>query len=276
MILFENRTKRSSNVNFYRKVLLVCKKFLIVLILVALLVNYLLSKNASSRSLSIDISGTLHKAVNSSFDYFGNFWSNIIGYFGDVKTLKLENQKLSQKVLQLTQEINDLSVIQDQNQELRKLLNFISGYKAQSITAQLISITTNPEGQYGLINCGKKHSVSLGDTVVCDQGFIGKIIQVGDYYSKVLLITNSKLRIPVRSSSGQKGILKGDPDQPYISYIARPDKVNTDELLFTSLDSANLIADIPIGRIAHMSNKVLVKPNTKLEDLRFISVLKKP
>jgi len=140
----------------------------------------------------------------------------------------------------------------------------------------LISITTNPEGQYGLINCGKKHSVSLGDTVVCDQGFIGKVIQVGDSYSKVLLITNSKLRIPVRSSSGQKGILKGDLDKPYISYIARPDKIQTDELLFTSLDSANLIADIPIGRIVNVSNKVLVKPNTKLEDLRFISVLKKP
>jgi len=276
MILFENRTKRSSNANVYRRVLLVCRKFLILLLLGALLVNYLLSKNASSRSLSIDISGTLHKAVNSSFDYFGDFWGNIIGYFGDVKTLKLENQKLSQKVLQLTQEINDLSVIKDQNQELHKLLNFISGYKAHSITAQLISITTNPEGQYGLINCGKKHSVSLGDTVVCDQGFIGKVIQVGDSYSKVLLITNSKLRIPVRSSSGQKGILKGDLDKPYISYIARPDKIQTDELLFTSLDSANLIADIPIGRIVNVSNKVLVKPNTKLEDLRFISVLKKP
>jgi len=276
MILFENRTKRSSNANVYRRVLLVCRKFLILLLLGALLVNYLLSKNASSRSLSIDISGTLHKAVNSSFDYFRDFWGNIIGYFGDVKTLKLENQKLSQKVLQLTQEINDLSVIKDQNQELHKLLNFISGYKAHSITAQLISITTNPEGQYGLINCGKKHSVSLGDTVVCDQGFIGKVIQVGDSYSKVLLITNSKLRIPVRSSSGQKGILKGDLDKPYISYIARPDKIQTDELLFTSLDSANLIADIPIGRIVNVSNKVLVKPNTKLEDLRFISVLKKP
>jgi len=81
MILFENRTKRSSNANVYRRVLLVCRKFLILLLLGALLVNYLLSKNASSRSLSIDISGTLHKAVNSSFDYFGDFWGNIIGYF---------------------------------------------------------------------------------------------------------------------------------------------------------------------------------------------------
>lgn len=276
MILFENRTKSRSNVNFYRKILLVCKKFLILLLLGALLVNYLLSKNASSKSLSIDISGTLHKAVNSSFDYFGNSWSNITRYFGDVKILKLENQKLSQKVLQLTQEINELAIIQDQNQELRKLLNFVSGYKAQSVTAQLISITTNPEGQYGLINCGKKNLVSLGDTVVCDQGFIGKVVQVGDSYSKVLLITNSKLRIPVRSSSGQKGILKGDPEKPYISYIARPDKVQADELLFTSLDSANLIADIPIGRITTANNKVIVKPNIRLEDLRFISVLKKP
>jgi len=276
MILLENRTKKSSNVNVYRKVLFICKKFLILLLFGALLVNYLLSKNASSRSLSIDISGNLHKAVNSSFDYFSNFWSNIIGYFGDVKDLKLENQHLSQQVLQLTQEINDLSVIKDQNQELRKLLNFVSGYKAQSITAQLISITTNPEGQYGLINCGKKHSVSLGDTVVSDQGFIGKVAQVGDSYSKVLLITNSKLRIPVRSSSGQKGILKGDLYKPYISYIARPDKVQTEELLFTSLDSANLIADVPIGRIISISNKVLVKPNVNIENIRFISVLKKP
>lgn len=276
MILFENRTKRSSKVNFYRKILLTCKKFLILLLLGALLTNYLLSENASSKNLSIDISGTLHKAVSSSFDYLGHFWNNIIHYFGDIKSLKMENQKLSQKVLQLTQEINALAVIKDQNQELHKLLNFVSGYKTQNITAHLISITTNPEGQYGLVNCGKKNSVSLGDTVVCDQGFIGKIVQVGDSYSKVLLITNSKLSIPVRSSSGQKGILKGDPNKPYISYIARPDKVQADELLFTSLDSANLIADIPIGRIINSNNKVLVKLNTRLEDLRFVSILKKP
>ena len=120
--------------------------------------------------------------------------------------LKVKNQKLlSENVL--------LRMVFEENKSLRKILKISQISEKKMIMADAIGYNPINLGQYVVISKGAKAGVIKDLAVVDDNGFlVGKISEVYEQFSKVLLINDSSnlINVIVRNESSSQGIMRGE------------------------------------------------------------------
>lgn len=278
MALFDNRIKTSQSARLYQKAIsLLHKNMLLGLVIFWLIVLKTLKPYTSDNDLLLEGSGGLYSVTNKIAFYFDDGFKSLAKYFASAQaldSLDSENKLLRQEISLLNDKIVDLEVLQQYNVELKRLLNFVSLLEVNYVSARLLSIVDSAQGPYGLISCGKDSGIAVGDMVVSDKGLIGKIAQVSRSFAKVLLVTNSKFRTPIITSSGQKAILVGDQLQPYILYLKNIAEVKIQDLIVTLGDKDSLLVDIPVGKVSNIEDKVYLKFTSDIDNVNFVSVLK--
>lgn len=147
----------------------------------------------------------------------GVFYSvtdSIIGFFGGFTTdaeLEAENNLLREQVIELTAELTELNEIRQENERLRELL----AYKQDN--RKLESITARVTGKYPVqwatvytINAGVSSGVQKDMAVINAQGLIGRVIETGANWARVLAITDSSSGVAgVIERTRDPGIIKG-------------------------------------------------------------------
>jgi rod shape-determining protein MreC len=83
------------------------------------------------------------------------------------------------------------------------------------------------------------------------EGFIGRIIEVGEVSSRVLLITDLNSRIPVMvESTRDRAILAGDnSDEPRLLYLPPAVALSPGDRIVTSGDAGALPPGLPVGTV---------------------------
>jgi rod shape-determining protein MreC len=112
-------------------------------------------------------------------------------------SLQAENQKLRTDNAQLTQWQNALVALQNENRQLRSLLHFKNEPNLAYISARVIADTGVPFVRGLIVTAGKLDGVREGMAAMTGDGLIGRVIEAGDWSSRVLLITDLNSRIPV-------------------------------------------------------------------------------
>ncbi|MFX4941244.1 rod shape-determining protein MreC, partial [Acinetobacter baumannii] len=79
------------------------------------------------------------------------------------------------------------------------------------ITARVVADPGGPFVRTVLTTAGRRHGVRKGQAAMAGPGLIGRVIEVGEWSSRVLLITDLNARIPVvMENSRQRAVLSGD------------------------------------------------------------------
>ncbi len=275
MALFDNRIKTSQSARLYQRAIsLLQKNTLLGLVVFWLIVIKTLNPNTYNNDLLLQVSGGLYSVTNKIAFYLDGGFKSMAKYFASAQALDNENKLLRQEISLLNDKLVDFELIQKYDLELKRLLNFVSLPEVNYVSARLLSIVNSAQGPYGLISCGKDSGIAVGDMVVADKGLIGKIAQVSGSFAKVLLVTNSKFRTPIITSSGQKAILVGDQSQPYILYLKNMAEVKIQDLIVTLGDKDSLLVDIPVGKVSNIEDKVYLKFISDIDNVNFVSVLK--
>lgn len=114
------------------------------------------------------------------------------------QALKVRNRQLEKDNLHLKADRLLLTQLQNENKELRELLNSERQFTNKRMITEVMSLRSDPFTHQLLIDKGALDGVYVGQPVINEQGVVGQVSQVGSTTSRVLLIVDASHGIPVR------------------------------------------------------------------------------
>ena len=127
----------------------------------------------------------------------GDGISDIWQGFSRAEELKKENEELKNKNQELISENNSLKQLREENETLRKALNVGLQERFRLSLAEVVNVDILRD--YIVINKGSQDGLDKGMPVINEQNvLIGKISEVHDNFSRVILISNQDSFFPIR------------------------------------------------------------------------------
>ena len=139
--------------------------------------------------------------------------------------------------------------LQTENNGLRDLLRYKAEPGASYISARVIADTGGPFVRGLIVTAGKLDGVREGMAAMTGDGLIGRVVEAGDWSSRVLLITDFNSRIPVMvEGSGERAVLAGDNTaEPKLLYLPQDIVLNAGSRVVTSGHGGVFPPNLPIG-----------------------------
>jgi rod shape-determining protein MreC len=194
----------------------------------------------------------------------------------DIAFLRSENLKLREEKAHLIEWQNAVVLLEKENRELRALLNFKTEPRASYISARVIADTGGAYTRGLIITAGKSDGVREGMAAMTGEGLIGRVIEVGDWSSRVWLISDLNSRIPVTiAETGDRAILAGDnTTQPKLLFLARDASVSEGAHVITSGHGGVFPPNLPIGILKESSRGAYsVIPSADLGRITYVRLV---
>lgn len=159
-------------------------------------------------------------------------------FFKDLKSLYLENNSLKDKINQLQSQNTELKEIKRENEFLRSYFNLPNEKKYEIYLANIVGKDFQGLDKYFLIDKGKRDNIKKDmPVIVFNNILIGKIDQVFDSSSTVLLITSSNSKIPALiQESRMEGLIQGITrnDRVVMDLVSKEAKAEIGQSVITS------------------------------------------
>lgn len=241
-----------------------------VIALVAIIFSFmgsLLSKNAidSIRYELVDIQNGISRlfarATGKAVEYKESIFR---GSYKNYQRLEQENIKLRYEVARLAQIISE-------SENACKIQNLVNK-NHKSIVGLVVSIMSNSYNSSVIINIGKQDGVEKNDFVINEQGLIGRISDVSERWSNVVLTTDINSHIPVKFfDSGNMAVVHGTNNgQIEVSMKNGDYNIKSGERVVTSGYGGLYAEGIDIGLV---NDHGLIDPCFKVEHLRLVCVV---
>lgn len=190
--------------------------------------------------------------------------------------LQDEIQRLRSNDVRLKEWQNAVIALQNENRELRSLLHFTTEPGLSYISARVIADTGGPFVRGLIVTAGKLDGVREGMAAMTGEGLIGRVIEVGDWSSRVLLITDLNSRIPVTvAGSGDRAILAGDNSpEPKLLYLPEDAALNPGAHVITSGHGGVFPPDLPVGVVGSSERGITtVVPAADLGRINYVRLV---
>jgi rod shape-determining protein MreC len=194
--------------------------------------------------------------------------SKHIKLYEDHAKLKKENSLLKNNILQ--SEYYKL-----ENQQLKKLIDESSNEEVNFLTARVIIDKRSPYLNSFVINSGSNKKIKNSMAVLDDEkNFIGRIVDVNFFSSRVLLISDLNSKIPVIvEPSGAHGILSGRGNRNVsLEYLPENHKTNDGDAVYTSGKEGIFKPGIPVGEVKLTKEKIEVLIYSELDQISFVNI----
>lgn len=172
--------------------------------------------------------------------------------------LLAENTALKARQLFLQAQLQRLIALENENKELRALLQSSPRLQNQRIAiAHLLAVSTETLVSELVLDKGHKAGVYVGQPVLDANGIMGQIIQVGPLTSRLLLISDIRSAVPVQDArNGVRGIVIGQGHLSKLLLTDIPDTVDVKEgdLLVTSGLGGHYPTGYPVGVISQVQH----------------------
>lgn len=250
------------------------------LVALAILGTGLLIMNKTMPQTFGRVRGRALDTITPALDWLGapvRGASAFADWFNSYVGARSKAEKLSVEVarLRLLSETNQN--LSRENQRLKTMLH-MSEPSIQVLGAvRVVGSTSGSMLQSALITAGYKHGVANGQPVRDTEGLIGQVLEVGAVSARVLLVTDTTSRVPVRivrtglpamisgSNSGLLKLLYVDPDNPVV----------TGDMLVTSGQGGLFPPNIPVATVVNITTpEPLARPAARLTGLDYALVLK--
>lgn len=167
--------------------------------------------------------------------------------------------------------------LQAQNNSLRNLLKFTPDPSASFVTAPIIADTSSGFVRSVVILAGAREGVTKGQAAMTGTGLVGRVLEVGNRASRVLLLTDINARIPVLvERTRDQAVLSGDNSPtPELRYLPRDVDIKIGDRIVTSGAGGAFPPGLPVGEVAEVNGgHIRVQPLadlTRLEYLRLVN-----
>ncbi len=175
-------------------------KPLIIMLAAIVLLGILAFVSASDRSVSW-VESALGSIIQPVQTFAAKASDSIIDFFQRVFKTSDADKELEQlqvRMAQLEQAEEENSTLQAENERLKKLLNYVETLDNYDYVTAVV--TGNSQGVWFetfTINAGRNQGIEKDMSVVCADGLIGRIIEVGANWSKVTAIIDPSSEVSV-------------------------------------------------------------------------------
>lgn len=214
-------------------------------------------------------------AVGQPFRFIADGISGMTG----ITQLRAENDRLKAENNRLKEWYQTALLLKAENQSLKDLLNVIPEPEQSYISTRVIGDSGSSYVRSLLIQAGKEDGVVEGQAVMGSQGMIGRIIEVGNRASRILLLNDINSRIPVIiEGTNQKAILAGTNDDFLtLDHLPSDTLIEEGARVVASSHGGMFPQGLPIGKVVKASNgEVLVEPFTDPVNANYVQIIEKP
>jgi rod shape-determining protein MreC len=225
----------------------------------------------------------LQKGISQIADQVGNLSQTA----RDLQELRQRNEELEAENAQLLLEIVRLREIEVEAALQRDLLNFAESHpsfdiQGAHIVGMVIGRDPSNLQRYVTLDVGRKAGVARNMPVVTNRGLVGRISEVGDSWSRVLLITDVSSSVnAITQSTRATGLIQGRPDGlPVMRDIPQGDTISVGDAVFTSGLGGNFPRQILIGQITAVERNdydlyqtAVVQPTVDFSHLEMVLII---
>lgn len=173
-------------------------------------------------------------------------------------TLRRDNQRLTAKNLQLSQQASQVSTLSAENAHLRAILDLTQHASTQSTSAEVQYDMRDPFTQKVVIGRGSQQGIQNGSPVVSEDGMIGQVTRVFAMQSEVTLLTDKDQAVPVEVvRTGLRTVIYGTPNGASLELRFVPisaDLVAGDELVTSGLDGV-YPQGLPVAKVVRVDKQ---------------------
>ena len=187
-----------------------------------------------------------------------------------------ENERLRQENARLLEWQDVARRLEAENAELRDLTKFSPEGAIHYVSAQVIANSGGAFARNVLVSAGSRDGVNRGQAAMTGEGLVGRLTEVGDRASRVLLITDLNSRIPVTiESSHVAAVLAGDnSERPRLMYLPSADAVKVGDRVVTSGEGGVFPPNLPVGVVSVIdSTGPRVEPYVEMSQLGYVLVV---
>ncbi len=194
----------------------------------------------------------------------------------DVAGVREENKKLQQQIMEL-RAWRDLAQQQaDENKTLRGLLKYKDESVVSFLTARVIAEVGGNFNNSVIVTAGSRDGVVKNMIAMGEDGVVGRVIETGEWSSRVLLFNDLNFRLPVMLEGTQlRSILSGEGSGlPKLLFIPPDVDLKIGTRVVTSGHGGLFPPNLPVGIVQERKGQeVLLNPYVKLDRLQVVRLV---
>ena len=222
------------------------------------------------RSFLKDVIYRSSTVVNFPLKTFSNFTvgiKNHLNVYEDYNQLIVENKELKS-------DASKLDFLELENAQLKKIIKEEKNNSFNFLIARVMIDKQSPYLNSFILNIGSNKKIKNGMAVLEGNNFIGRIVDVNFFSSRVLLISDLNSKVPVITEpEGYHAILSGHGEnESVLKYLPNNHKIKDGDKVYTSGKAGVFMPGIPIGKIQVTGKIVKVLPFSKLNQITFVNI----
>ena len=216
------------------------KDFVVLFLVLTASISLILSNNNSS---IINLKTNLNSTISTIF--------SPILWYKNIFSLKGENVILKEKIARLNIENKKLSFYNDENQRLKRMLEYKNSSEFNLKVAKVLNHNLSPNLNSFSLDIGLNENIKSNSPVMDMNGIIGKTYNIDNNKTIIQLITDKNFRISIRIGRNRNlgvfipnyskiGIIEGIP---------KSQEIMIGEIVLTSGISNIYPGNIPIAKV---------------------------
>lgn len=220
---------------------------------------------------------TMQRVTVKPMMEFFNHKKNVQELITRMQGLQAERDKLFAENIELHATL-------DVHNSITELVEFKQRYDVEKAQlTQIIMKHISDEEQFILVDAGSNKGIEKDMVAVCNNCLVGKVSHVWPWYSKIVLITDSRCKVAVYSTDNQAvGIHHGCNQQDYSSleHVSHLSTIDVGELVISSGEGLVFPRGFAVGTVAECNpgqlfHDVTVKPLVDINDIEYCYVVRK-
>ena len=201
------------------------------------------------------------------FDNFADYINKHLNLYSNYDELKKENNELKNN-------ISESDFLEFENAQLRKLIEEQVSSSSDLLSARVMIDKQSPYLNSFIINVGSNKNIKNGMAVLDGKNFVGRIVDVNFFSSRVLLVSDLNSKIPVIiEPSGHHAILSGNgTNKPILEYLPENYTIQDGDKVYTSGKEGIFSPGIPIGKIKIEKEVVKTSLFSDLSQITFVNI----
>jgi len=251
-----------------------------VVLLQVLLLALQIKRDSEGRLIRVWTVGAFspfERAGNHGIGHLRETWRH---YFA-LQNASRENEQLRHENDDLKMQVNQLQSKANEADRLALLLNFHKSHETvPMLGARVIATSAGTASATIMLDRGSKDHIKKNMGVITPEGVVGKIVEVYDNTSEVLLLTDKDSGVGAMLGNSRVQSPVGGAGEPLLvmKYVANDDVVNVGERVVTSGMDKIFPRDLPIGTITDIKpgnpfKSIRIRPSAHLERLEEVIVL---
>jgi len=204
---------------------------------------------------------------SKGFSSVSDYIEEHVNLYNNYSQLKKENEEIKNT-------ISKTDFLKLENTQLRRLIEEQVSSNSNLVSARVMLDKQSPYLNSFIINSGSNKGIKNGMAVLDGKNFIGRIVDVNFFSSRVLLVSDLNSKIPVMiEPSAHHAILSGrGTSKPTLDYLPEKHTIQDDNKVYTSGKEGIFSPGIPIGKVKIENDFITVQLFSDLSQITFINI----